>query len=59
MTAAAREPEHTCTGFSVDVLHRAFLDNLFFVLGRFPEVASLHDKYQALPHTVRDRLLRR
>lgn len=51
--------EHTRTGLSVDALHRALLDNLFYVQGRFPEVASRQDYYQALAYTVRDRLLHR
>ena len=53
----AQEP--TRTGSSVDALHQAILDNLFFVLGRFPAVASRQDYYQALAYTVRDRLLYR
>jgi starch phosphorylase len=38
---------------------RAFLDNLFFVQGRFQSVATLNDNYMALAYTVRDRLLER
>ncbi len=45
------------TGLSKECLQRAFLDNLFFVLGKFPGLASEHDYYQALAYTVRDRLL--
>ena len=37
----------------------AFLDNLFFVQGRFPEVASPTDSYKALAYTIRDRMLHR
>ena len=47
------------TGLSEDSIRRAFLDNLFYVQGRFPEVASLDDKYKALAYTIRDRLLHR
>jgi len=51
--------ESTRTGLSEDSIRRAFLDNLFYVQGRFLEVASLNDKYKALAYTVRDRLLHR
>ena len=54
-----RNHEHTRTGTSVDALKRAILDNLFYVQGRFPDVATENDWYQALAHTVRDRMLRR
>jgi len=47
------------TGSSVAALKRAFRDNLFYVQARFPEVASLNDRYLALAYTVRDRLLER
>ncbi|URR34374.1 glycogen/starch/alpha-glucan phosphorylase [Thermosynechococcus sp. HN-54] len=47
------------TGTSVETLRRAFMDNLFFIQGRFPEVATRNDYYLALAYTVRDRLLLR
>jgi glycogen phosphorylase len=47
------------TGFSVESIKRAFADNLFCVQARFPAVATKNDYYQALAHTVRDRLLAR
>ena len=58
---AAADPnhEHTRTGMSKDALVRAFIDNLFYVQGRFREVASPNDLYQAAAYTVRDRLLGR
>ncbi len=58
---AAADPnhEHTRTGMSKDALVRAFVDNLFYVQGRFREVASPNDLYQAAAYTVRDRLLGR
>jgi starch phosphorylase len=43
----------------VDTLYRALLDNLFYVRGRVPEMATRQDYYQALAYTVRDRLLHR
>jgi glycogen phosphorylase len=47
------------TGLSVETLKRAFLDNLFYIQGKFPEIATLNDYYLALAYTVRDRLLHR
>lgn len=47
------------TGLSEECIRLAFLDNLFYVQGRFLEVASSDDKYKALAFTVRDRLLHR
>ena len=47
------------TGNSVEALKRAFVDNLFFVQGKFFPVATLNDYYMALAYTVRDRLLAR
>jgi starch phosphorylase len=44
---------------SKERLQRDFLDNLFFMLGKFPGLASQHDYYLALAYTVRDRLLAR
>ncbi|WP_316367544.1 glycogen/starch/alpha-glucan phosphorylase [Candidatus Thiodiazotropha sp. CDECU1] len=45
------------TAADVDSIRHSFLDNLYFVQARFPEVASLNDFYLALAWTVRDRLL--
>ena len=45
------------TGLSVDEIHRAFHDNLLFMQGRFPAVATMNDYYLALAYTVRERLL--
>jgi starch phosphorylase len=39
------------------VLKKAFFDNLYYIQGRFPEVATANDNYQALAYTIRDRLL--
>jgi glycogen phosphorylase len=47
------------TGLSVATLRRALADNLFYVQGKFPEIATKNDVYMALAYTVRDRLLRR
>ncbi len=45
------------TGLSVPVLRRACADNLFYVQGKFPAIATKNDLYMALAYTVRDRLL--
>ena len=47
------------TGMSVETLKRAFADNLFYLQGKDESNATLHDYYQALAFTVRDRLLHR
>ncbi|MDJ0728564.1 MAG: glycogen/starch/alpha-glucan phosphorylase [Crocosphaera sp.] len=47
------------TGLEIETLRRALLDNLFYIQGKFPEIATKNDFYLALAYTVRDRLLRR
>lgn len=47
------------TGLGIAEIKRDFLDNLFYLQARFPEVANVNDFYQALAYTVRDRLLER
>ena len=47
------------TGTSIAALKEAFRDNLICIQGRFPEVATVNDYYQALAYTIRDRLLNR
>ncbi len=51
--------EHTRTGLSKAALTQAYIDNLFYVQGRFREVATPHDRYMAAAFTARDRLLER
>jgi starch phosphorylase len=53
------ELEDHRTGLSKEALKRAFLDNLFYVQGKFPALASRTDYHLALAHVVRDRLLQR
>jgi starch phosphorylase len=58
-------PEHQVTleddrvALSKEALKHAFLDNLFYMLGKFPELATKTDYYLALAFTVRDRMLQR
>lgn len=59
MAVERRKDQTIRTGLGVESLKRAFHDNLFYLLGRFPEVATTQDNYQALAYTVRDRLLKR
>ncbi|MEB3289261.1 MAG: glycogen/starch/alpha-glucan phosphorylase [Leptolyngbya sp.] len=47
------------TGLSVETLRRAFADNLYYIQGKWPEIASKNDFYLALAYTVRDRMMQR
>lgn len=47
------------TALGVEAIAQSFVDNLFFVQGRYRERATLNDLYMALAHTVRDRLVER
>ena len=47
------------TGNEKETLKRAFLDNLYYLQGRIPEVATRNDYYMALAYTIRDRMLHR
>jgi glycogen phosphorylase len=42
-----------------EAIKRAFLDKLFSIQGKFPQLATDHDYYLALAYTVRDLMLRR
>ena len=52
---SAGEPVRIGTGTAA--LKKAFVDNLYYIQGRFPEVATANDNYQTLAYTIRDRLL--
>ena len=47
------------TGLHQDAIRKSFINNLYYVQGKFPKLASTNDYYMALAHTVRDRLLQR
>ncbi len=47
------------TALTKEALKRAFLDDLFYVQGKFPALATKNDYYQALSFAVRDRMLQR
>jgi starch phosphorylase len=57
--ASPEKREHTRTGMSKEALKQAYVDNLFYVQGRFWDVASPNDLYMAAAYTARDRLLGR
>jgi glycogen phosphorylase len=56
---APHRDEESRTSLGKDALKRAFLDNLFYVQGKFPALASRTDYHLALAHLVRDRMLQR
>lgn len=47
------------TNLSVEAIKRDFLANLFYIEGKFPQVASEYDYYMAVAATVRDRIMHR
>jgi starch phosphorylase len=49
--------EHTA--LTKESFKQDFLDNLFYIQGKFPALATKNDYYQALALSVRDRMLRR
>ena len=58
-TSATIPVEDDRTGLSKAALKRAFLDNLYYVQGKFPTLATQMDYYMALSYVVRDRMLQR
>jgi len=46
------------TGAAVSDLKQAIRDNVFYIQGKIPRTATLHDYYMAVAHAVRDRLQR-
>lgn len=59
MSDIAERSLRTRAGRSVDALHRSFVDNLFYIVGRSIQKATPIDCYTALAYTVRDRMLER
>ena len=57
MEKKSQEIENIRTGTSPKTLAQALLDNLYYIQGRPPELATRNDWYMALAYTVRDRLL--
>jgi len=50
-------PAGELVGIPKESIKRAFLNNLLYVQGKFPALATMHDYYMALAHTVRDHML--
>jgi len=55
----AAQPHAARAILTKEGLQRAFLDNLYYVQGKFPALATRNDYYLALAWTVRDLLLQR
>ncbi|HXX92679.1 MAG TPA: glycogen/starch/alpha-glucan phosphorylase [Planctomycetota bacterium] len=51
--------EHTRTGLSAELLLRAIRDNLHFVLGRHPTLATHYEWFRTVAYTLRDRIMDR
>ena len=51
------ERDDVYTGTTVDALQQSFLDNLYYSQGKFAEIATPNDRYEAVAWSVRDRLL--
>jgi starch phosphorylase len=58
-TCPTVEVEDDRTGLSIETLRRALADHLFYIQGKWPEVATNNDFYIALAYVVRDRILQR
>src|SRR5581483_10901372 len=59
LSAPPAQPQHTRTGLSAEILARAIQDNLCFVLGRHPSIATDYEWFRAVALTIRDRLMDR
>jgi len=56
-STVAEPYENARTGTSVASLKQAILDNLYYVQGSLPEIASPNDWYMAVAYAVRDRMV--
>ncbi len=54
-----RKFEDGRTALTKDAIKNAFLDDLFYMQGKFPALATKNDYYMALAYAVRDRMLQR
>jgi glycogen phosphorylase len=52
-------PKEDRIGLDKEALKQAFLDNLFYMQGKFPALATRKDYYLALAYVVRDHMLQR
>src|SRR6476469_9576053 len=58
-TNAPTQIDEDRVSLSKEALKHAFLDNLFYIQGKFPALATKTDYYMALAYAVRDRMLQR
>ncbi|MGD9577359.1 MAG: glycogen/starch/alpha-glucan phosphorylase [Syntrophorhabdus sp.] len=58
-TGVLQTCEDVRTGLSTESIKRAILENLNFIQGRIPILATPNDWYMSLAYTVRDRMLER
>ncbi len=54
-----RKFEDGRTALSKEAIKKAFFDELFYLQGKFPALATKNDYYMALAYAVRDRMLQR
>ena len=54
-----RDTQDDHTALSKDAIKNAFLDDLFYMQGKFPALATSNDYYMALAYAIRDRMLQR
>ena len=61
LPSVASPPAHDedRVALSKDALKHAFIDNLFYIQGKFPALATKTDYYMALAYAVRDRIMQR
>src|SRR6187455_295287 len=57
--AAPPQIDEDRVAMSKEAIKHAFLDNLFYIQGKFPALATKTDYYMALAYAVRDRMLQR
>ncbi len=57
--AATQQWEGDRVALTKEALKHAFLDNLYYIQGKFPALATPKDYYLALAYTVRDRMMQR
>jgi starch phosphorylase len=57
--ASPSSPVEDRVALSKEALKHTFLDNLFYIQGKFPALATKNDYYMALAYAVRDRMLQR
>jgi glycogen phosphorylase len=59
VTNEERAPQDDRVSLGKEAFKHALLDNLFYLQGKIPALATKHDYYMALAYAVRDRLLHR